>query len=162
MVKANGYGAGAVEIAKHFNIIGAIIWRLRCRRGLRFVPRIPCQLLFKPEVNGFEELFSNDLEPEVYNFRILEAFIKEAESRGITHYPIHIKIDTGMHRLGFLPEEIPQLLNVLWSQKGLCVKSIFSHLAASESWIFDEFTHKQIETLKHVVEEIEKDWDIRV
>ena len=159
MVKANGYGAGAVEIAKtlqyhrcDYLAVAVAEEGLALRSAGISLPII----ILNPEVNGFEELFSNDLEPEVYNFRILEAFIKEAESRGITHYPIHIKMDTGMHRLGFLPEEIPQLLEVLQSQKGLRVKSVFSHLAASESWIFDEFTHKQIETLKLAAKEIEK------
>ncbi len=97
-------------------------------------------------MNGFEELFANDLEPEVYNFRILAAFIKEAERRGITRYPVHLKIDSGMHRLGFLPEQIPELVQILKSQKGLRVHSVFSHLSASESWLFDEFTHQQMDT----------------
>ncbi|MDD3494692.1 MAG: bifunctional UDP-N-acetylmuramoyl-tripeptide:D-alanyl-D-alanine ligase/alanine racemase [Dysgonamonadaceae bacterium] len=159
MVKANGYGAGAVEIAKtlqyhrcDYLAVAVAEEGLALRSAGISLPII----ILNPEVNGFEELFSNDLEPEVYNFRILEAFIKEAESRGITNYPIHVKIDTGMHRLGFVPEEIPQLIDVLRSQKGLRVKSVFSHLAASESWVFDEFTHKQIETLKLAAEEIEK------
>jgi alanine racemase len=60
-----------------------------------------------------------------------------------------------MHRLGFSSDQIPQLLNVLTSQKGLMVKSVFSHLAASESWKFDEYTNKQISTLKSAAEEIE-------
>jgi len=113
-------------------------------------------IVLNPEVNGFEELFSEDLEPEVYNFRILEAFIREAERRGITNYPIHVKIDTGMHRLGFLPDQLPELIEKLKSQKGLKVKSVFSHLAASESWIFDNFTQKQIDALNAAHTEIEK------
>jgi alanine racemase len=112
-------------------------------------------IILNPEVNGFEELFSNRLEPEVYNFRILDAFIKEADRRGITDYPVHLKIDTGMHRLGFLPDEIPLLIERLRSQKGLKVISVFSHLAASESWTFDEFTEKQIETLQSSASHIE-------
>ena len=112
-------------------------------------------IVLNPEVNGFEELFSNDLEPEVYNVRILEAFIKEAERRGITHYPVHIKIDSGMHRLGFLPEQIPELIQLLKAQKGLKVRSVFSHLSASESWLFDEFTHQQMDTFKLAADEIE-------
>ena len=114
-------------------------------------------IVLNPEVNAFEELCSGELEPEVYNFRILEAFIKDAERRGITGYPIHLKLDTGMHRLGFLPEQIPELLEVLKTQKGLRVKSVFSHLAASESWIFDDFTEKQIQTLKESAAQIENE-----
>jgi alanine racemase len=113
-------------------------------------------IVLNPEINGFEELFSNDLEPEVYNFRILNAFIKESERRGITNFPIHLKIDTGMHRLGFQSNQISELVNILKSQKGLRVRSMFSHLSASESWKFDDFTYQQIDTLKTVSAEIEK------
>lgn len=159
MVKANGYGAGAVEIAKtlqyhrcDYLAVAVAEEGLQLREEGISLPLI----VLNPEVNGFEELFSADLEPEVYNFRILEAFIKEAERRGITHYPIHLKIDTGMHRLGFLPEQIPEMINLLKRQKGLKVRSVFSHLSASESWHFDDFTHRQMEIFRTVAEEIEQ------
>lgn len=158
MVKANGYGTGAVEIAKtlqyhrcdYLAVAVAEEGKLLRDEGIS----LPV-IILNPEVNGFEELFTNDLEPEVYNFRILEAFVKEAERRGITDYPVHIKIDTGMHRLGFLPAQIGELADVLRMQKGLRVHSVFSHLSASESWAFDDFTHRQIETLQHAAAEIE-------
>lgn len=158
MVKANGYGAGAVEIAKtlqyhrcdYLAVAVAEEGIMLRKEGIS----LPIMVL-NPEVNGFEELFSNDLEPEVYNVRILEAFIKEAERRGITHYPVHVKIDSGMHRLGFLPEQIPALIQLLRAQKGLKVRSVFSHLSASESWLFDEFTHQQMDTFQRAADEIE-------
>ena len=159
MVKANGYGTGAVEIAKtlqyhrcEYLAVAVAEEGIELRKEGISTPII----VLNPEVNGFEELFSEDLEPEVYNFRILEAFIREAERRGITNYPIHVKIDTGMHRLGFLPDQLPELIEKLKSQKGLKVKSVFSHLAASESWIFDNFTQKQIDALNAAHTEIEK------
>lgn len=158
MVKANAYGAGAVEIAKtlqyhrcDYLAVAVTEEGITLRSEGISLPII----ILNPEVNGFEELFSNRLEPEVYNFRILDAFIKEADRRGITDYPVHLKIDTGMHRLGFLPDEIPLLIERLRSQKGLKVISVFSHLAASESWTFDEFTEKQIETLQSSASHIE-------
>ncbi len=160
MVKANGYGAGAVEIAKtlqyhrcEYFAVAVAEEGIELRKEGISAPII----VLNPEVNGFEELFSEDLEPEVYNFRILDAFIREAERRGITNYPIHVKIDTGMHRLGFLPTQLPELMIRLKSQKGLKVKSVFSHLAASESWLFDDFTQKQIDILDAVHKEIEKE-----
>lgn len=160
MVKANGYGAGAVEIAKtlqyhrcEYFAVAVAEEGIELRKEGISAPII----VLNPEVNGFEELFSEDLEPEVYNFRILDAFIREADRRGITNYPIHVKIDTGMHRLGFLPEQIPELMVRLKSQKGLNVKSVFSHLAASESWLFDDFTQKQIDILDTVHKKIEKE-----
>ncbi|MDO5524133.1 MAG: bifunctional UDP-N-acetylmuramoyl-tripeptide:D-alanyl-D-alanine ligase/alanine racemase [Bacteroidia bacterium] len=158
MVKANGYGAGAVEIAKtlqyhrcEYLAVAVAEEGIELRKEGISTPII----VLNPEVNGFEELFSQDLEPEVYSFRILEAFIREAERRGITNYPVHVKIDTGMHRLGFLPAQLPELIQKLKSQKGLKVKSVFSHLAASESWTFDSFTQEQIDILAAVHAEIE-------
>lgn len=153
MVKADGYGSGASEIAKtlqyhrcEYFAVAVAEEGIKLREEGISSPII----VLNPEVNGFEELFSCDLEPEVYNFRVLKAFIKEAERRGITNYPIHIKIDTGMHRLGFLPSQLEELIELLNLQKGLRVKSIFSHLAASESWTFDEFTNEQISLLNNL------------
>ena len=157
MVKANGYGAGAVEIAKTLQYHRCAYFAVAVAEEgieLRKEGISTPIIVLNPEVNGFEELFSKDLEPEVYNFRILDAFIREAERRGITNYPIHLKIDTGMHRLGFLPAQIPELLERLKSQKGLKVKSVFSHLAASESWMFDSFTQEQIDIINVAHREI--------
>lgn len=158
MVKANGYGAGAVEIAKtlqyhrcDYLAVAVAEEGVQLRNEGISLPLI----VLNPEVNGFEELLSADLEPEVYNFRILEAFIKEAERRGITHYPIHLKIDTGMHRLGFLSEQIADMITLLKRQKGLKVRSVFSHLSASESWHFDDFTYRQMDIFRNVAGEIE-------
>ena len=160
MVKANGYGAGAVEIAKtlqyhrcNYLAVAVAEEGVSLRNEGISLPII----VLNPEVNGFDELFANELEPEVYNFRILNAFIRESERRGITNYPIHLKIDTGMHRLGFLIEDIEKLIIILKEQKGLRVNSIFSHLSASESWIFDDFTHQQINCFRHSAEIIEKE-----
>jgi alanine racemase len=159
MVKANAYGAGAAEIAKtlqyhrcDYLAVAVTEEGVALRKEGVTLPVI----VLNPEVNGFEELFSHDLEPEVYNFRILKAFIKEAERRALTGYPVHVKIDTGMHRLGFLAEEIPELVQLLRSQKGLKVHSVFSHLAASESWAFDEFTLLQMDAFKRATDEIEQ------
>ena len=158
MVKANAYGAGAVEIAKtlqyhrcDYLAVAVAEEAVSLRNEGITLPII----VLNPEVNGFEELITNNLEPEVYNFRILETFIKKSERSGITDYPIHLKIDTGMHRLGFLPGQVEELADLLKQQKGLRVKSIFSHLSASESWAFDDFTHQQINTFREVAEKIE-------
>ncbi len=158
MVKADAYGAGAVEVAKTLqyhrcDYLAVAITEegiLLREQGIH----LPI-IVLNPELNGFDELYSYNLEPEIYNFRILEEFIKEAEHRGLTDYPVHLKIDTGMHRLGFLPDEISKLLDIVNKQKGLKVTSIFSHLAASESWIFDEFTSFQMDTFNKVYTEIQ-------
>lgn len=160
MVKADGYGSGAAEIAKtlqyhrcDYLAVAIAVEAVVLRKEGVTLPII----VLNPEVNAFEELFTYDLEPEVYNFRILEAFIRESERRGVTNYPIHLKIDTGMHRLGFLPEDIPHLVELIKNQKGLKVTSLFSHLSASESWVFDDFTEEQINTFRGVAGRIEKE-----
>ena len=70
-------------------------------------------MIMNPELTAFKTMFDYRLEPEVYSFHLLEELIKAAEREGVTNFPIHIKIDTGMHRLGFSPEEIPQLVERL-------------------------------------------------
>ena len=158
MVKANGYGAGATEIAKtlQYHRCGYLAVAIASEGvALRNEGVNMPIIILNSETYGFEELFHYNLEPEVYNFRILKAFIKEAESRGVTNYPIHIKLDTGMHRLGFVRDDIPELIDILRKQKSLYVVSTFSHLAASESWVFDDFTEKQIEIFEELSLQIE-------
>ncbi|MDR1714528.1 MAG: bifunctional UDP-N-acetylmuramoyl-tripeptide:D-alanyl-D-alanine ligase/alanine racemase [Prevotella sp.] len=159
MVKADGYGTGSSEVAKtlqyhkcdYLAVAVAEEGVILRKQGIK-VPII----VLNSEVGGFEELATYSLEPEVYNFRILDAFIKEAKLQGITNYPIHIKIDTGMHRLGFTEEDIPELMDRVKGQTGVRIQSVFSHLAASESWNFDDFTFQQIKTFKKIAGEIEE------
>ena len=158
MVKADGYGTGASEVAKTLQYhkcdylsVAVVDEGVFLRKQGIKMPII----VLNSEVGGFEELATYSLEPEVYNFRILDAFIKEAKLQGITNYPIHIKIDTGMHRLGFSEEDIPELMVRIKGQKGVRIQSVFSHLAASESWNFDDFTSEQIKTFKRIAKEIE-------
>ena len=85
---------------------------------------------------------------EVYSFHLLEELIKAAEREGVSNFPIHIKIDTGMHRLGFAPSEIPQLVQRLQKQSAVIPRSVFSHLVGSDAERFDAFTRHQIETFE--------------
>lgn len=162
MVKADAYGSGSEEVAKilqyhkcdYFAVAIAEEGVVLRKAGIK-TPII----VLNPEVSGFNQLFESYLEPEVYNFRILDAFIKEAQRRGISDFPIHIKMDTGMHRLGFTEEDIPLLLERLKSQQALKVKSTFSHLAASESWAFDDFTTQQISLFKKLASALQDGLD---
>ncbi len=161
MVKAGGYGTGANEVAKtlqyhkcdYLAVAVAEEGVTLRKEGIR----LPI-IVLNAEVGGFEELVSYKLEPEVYNFRILDAYIKEAKMLGINNYPIHIKIDTGMHRLGFTEEDIPELVARIKEQSGVFIQSVFSHLAASESWNFDDFTLTQISTFKAVAKQIQNNF----
>ncbi len=148
MVKAFAYGSGSVEVARtlqhhHVEYLAVAVAdegaELR-REGIR----IPI-VVMNPEKGSFGMIFDNKLEPEIYSFRLLEAFISAAEKLGVTDYPIHIKIDSGMHRLGFEPQDMEKLLDLLKKQNQIKVRSVFSHLSGSDEAKFDAFTKQQIE-----------------
>ncbi len=101
-------------------------------------------MIMNPEMTAFKTMFDYDLEPEVYSFRLLEALIKAAEKEGITGFPVHIKLDTGMHRLGFDPKnDMDKLIDRLKHQNAIIPRSVFSHFVGSDSDDFDEFSAKQ-------------------
>jgi len=147
MVKAFAYGSGAVEVARtlqhhrcdYLAVAVADEGAELRREGIR----IPI-VVMNPEKGSFGMIFDNKLEPEIYSFRLLDAFIASAEKLGLTDYPIHIKIDSGMHRLGFEPQDMEQLLARLKGQTQVKVRSVFSHLAGADEVKFDAFTKQQI------------------
>jgi alanine racemase len=149
MVKAFAYGSGAVEVARtlqhhrcdYLAVAVADEGAELRREGIR----IPI-VVMNPEKGSFGMIFDNKLEPEIYSFRLLDAFIASTEKLGLTDYPIHIKIDSGMHRLGFEPQDMPQLLAKLKNQTQVKVRSVFSHLSGSDEAKFDAFTKQQMAT----------------
>ncbi|NLZ73212.1 MAG: bifunctional UDP-N-acetylmuramoyl-tripeptide:D-alanyl-D-alanine ligase/alanine racemase, partial [Bacteroidales bacterium] len=147
MIKASAYGSGSYEIAKtlqehHVDYLAVAVADegYELRKGGITVPI----MVMNPEFSSFKTLFNYNLEPEVYSFHLLESLIKAAKKEGITNFPIHVKIDTGMRRLGFDPSEMPQLVEYLQTQDAVIPRSVFSHLVGSDSAAFDDFTHKQI------------------
>lgn len=149
MIKADGYGAGAVEIAKTLQdhradyLAVAVADEGATLRRNGISSNI---MIMNPEMTAFKTMFDYDLEPEVYSFRLLEALIKAAEKEGITGFPVHIKLDTGMHRLGFDPEnDVPRLIERLHNQNALIPKSVFSHFVGSDADQFDNFSQQQFE-----------------
>lgn len=149
MVKADAYGAGAVEVAKTLQeqridyLAVALADEGVTLRQKGITANI---MIMNPEMSSFSTLFQYRLEPEVYNFRLLDALIRTAEHEGITNFPVHIKLDTGMHRLGFDPEkDLPQLINRLQRQTALIPRSVFSHFVGSDSEGFDAFSHHQFQ-----------------
>ena len=147
MVKASAYGAGAVEIARtlqdhrvDYLAVAVADEGVELRRA-GITANI---MVMNPEMSSFRTLFEYSLEPEVYSFRLLEALSHAAEHEGITNFPIHIKLDTGMHRLGFEPhKDLETLIHRLSQQKALIPRSVFSHFVGSDSDDFDQFSLRQ-------------------
>src|SRR5574344_77985 len=149
MVKADAYGAGAVEVAKTLQdhrvdyLAVAVADEGVTLRKNGITSNI---IIMNPEMTSFKTLFDYDLEPEVYCFRLMDALIKAAEKEGITDFPVHIKLDTGMHRLGFNPkEDMPKLIDRLKHQNAIIPRSVFSHFVGSDSDDFDNFSKQQFE-----------------
>lgn len=149
MIKADGYGAGAVEIAKTLQdhridyLAVAVADEGVTLRKNGITQNI---MIMNPEMTSFKVLFDYDLEPEVYSFRLLDALVKAAEREGITGFPVHIKFDTGMCRLGFHPEkDIDELIERLKSQDAIIPRSVFSHFVGSDGDEFDEFSANQFQ-----------------
>ena len=147
MVKASAYGAGAVESAKTLQdhqvdyLAGAVADEGVDWRKAGITANI---IIMNPEMGSFRTLFEYDLEPEVYSFRLLDALVREAEKEGVTNFPIHVKLDTGMHRLGFNPEkDMPALVERLKRQTAVIPRSVFSHFVGSDSDDFDAFSARQ-------------------
>jgi len=149
MIKADGYGAGAVEIAKTLQDRGVEYLAVAVADEGATLRRNGIKaniMVMNPEMSSFKTLFDYELEPEVYSFRILDAIIKAARKEGITGYPIHLKLNTGMNRLGFEPDkDIDELISRLKDQNAVTPRSIFSHFVGSDSDSFDEFSKQQFD-----------------
>jgi len=165
MVKASAYGAGSYELAKtlqehrcDYLAVAVADEGEELRKAGITIPI----MVMNPEFGSFNVLFENNLEPEVYSFRLLDAIIRETERRGITSYPIHIKVDTGMHRLGFQPGDMPAVCERLRQQSGVVARSVFSHLAGSDSSIFDDFTMEQIGKFQTAAKTLEEGLEYKV
>jgi alanine racemase len=107
-----------------------------------------------PERSSFEQILQCKLEPEIYSFRVMTQFSESLKQAGLTRYPIHLKIDSGMHRLGFSENEIDSLIQQLHHQDTFQIRSIFSHLAGSDESQFDSFTLEQVELFEKLSSKI--------
>ncbi len=165
MVKASAYGAGAFEIAKtleehrvDYLAVAVADEGADLRKAGIHCPVI----IMNPELTAFKTMFDYRLEPEIYSFNILEELIKAAEREGVSNFPIHIKINTGMNRLGFEPCQIPQLVERLKRQTAVIPRSVFSHLVGSDSDRFDAFTRKQIETFEDAAAVLQSGFSFKI
>ena len=160
MVKAFAYGAGSVEVSKALQASGLVDYLavavadegVELRKAGITLPII----IMDPEVAAMDLILENNLEPNVYSHQSLKTVIAAAEQKGLEHCPIHIKIDSGMHRLGFYKEDMPWLIARLKAHKAVRVQSVFSHLAGSDEAQFDDFTLQQINYFNDCAEELKK------
>ena len=158
MVKAFGYGAGSYEIAKTLQEHGVDYLAVAVAdegAELRKAGITMPIIVMNPEISSFRTLFSYRLEPEIYSFNLLNALLAEGEKLGVSGYPIHIKIDSGMHRLGFTANQIDELAGILQSQIVLMARSVFTHLAGSDEEVHDSYTEQQIATFTHCADIIQ-------
>lgn len=158
MVKASGYGTGTHEIAHilnfhHVDYLGVAYTdeaiELR-NHGIK----LPIMVMNAEEAE-YNLLLENNLEPVIYNFENLFDLIEHHKNGGKIP-PIHIELDTGMHRLGFDTNKLDELIDVLKKENGIQIRSVFSHLAASDEPEMDEFTLQQVSSFKKATDEIEK------
>ena len=161
LVKANSYGHGAIEFAKLMEELGADYLavahtskgiELRKKGGIK-TPII----VLSSGADSFEDMIKWKLEPGIPNLETLKEFVRISKKQKVTPYPIHIKLDTGMHRLGFMQKDLEKLLKYLkLNKKNIKVASIYSHLAASDEKQWDHFTLNQIELFDKMAPEIDK------
>ncbi len=148
MVKASGYGAGSYELAKTLQSQGAAYLAVAVLDegvDLRKAGITMPIMVLNPKVVNYRTMFAYNLEPEIYSIDILNEIIREGEKYGITDYPVHIKLDTGMHRLGFLEKDIPAVIDILRRQNVIRPASVFSHLAVADEPLQDDYTRHQFE-----------------
>lgn len=135
MIKASGYGAGSYELAKTLQDRGAAYLAVAVvdeGADLRNAGITMPIMVMNPRLADYRSLFTNRLEPEIYSLEMCRDIIETGRRLGVSNYPVHIKIDSGMHRLGFRKEQLPALIDVLRGQDTLMVKSVFTHLCVAD------------------------------
>lgn len=152
VVKAFGYGSSSVEIAKFLEPKVAYFAVAYLDEGIALREagiKTPILVLHPQKIN-LEEIIKYNLEPNVYSITLLKAVIEAANNLKVENYPIHIKFNTGLNRLGFAKKDIPEILALVKNQTAAKVASVFSHIAASEDLNEQEFTLQQINTFKEI------------
>lgn len=157
MVKAFSYGSGSYEIAHRLQYSGVDYLSVAYTDegiALRKAGITMPVMVMSPDVHSFDRMIAWKLEPEIFNTYSLQAFMQIANTLHIENYPVHIKLDTGMHRLGFTKDETDGLALMLKDNPYIKVVSIFSHLAASEDKSLDDFTRQQAQEFEEMCEKI--------
>lgn len=157
MVKAFSYGSGSWEIASILEQAGADYLGLAYtseaielrQKGIR----LP-MMVMNPDIESMEALVQYEIQPEIYDLGLMEQYVRTARLAGLSDFPVHIKFDTGMGRLGFSKEEIPDLIHFLRQNPAVQVLSIMTHLAAADEETEDDFTLQQLQTFQQIYEQL--------
>ena len=153
MVKASAYGMGAEEIGRALQSQGAAYLAVAVvdeAVALRDAGITMPVMVLNPITNRYHTLFSYNLEPAIFSPEELNRMLAEAKTEGVSGFPIHIKIYTGMHRVGFLENQIDYIAEVLQGQENVRVASVFTHLATADCLDMDEYTAGQIEAFQRI------------
>jgi len=156
VVKAFGYGSDAIEIAKIVQEQVDYFAVAYCNEGMQLRDagiKTPI-LVLHPQIQNIPEIVKYRLEPNLYNFKILDAFLKFADEAPLMNYPVHIKFNTGLNRLGFWHTDVPTILTSFKESNNVKLQSIFSHLAASEDLREQQFTVNQINNFAYIVKQM--------
>ena len=159
MVKASSYGSGAVKMAQYLQKIGInYLGVAYADEGVELRKQgvtLPI-LVMNSEEDGFDDIISNHLEPAIYSFKMLDDFIKVLIREGIENYPIHLKFDTGMRRLGFEQSDLDELIAILQTQPEIKLQSVYSHLADADNDKDATFTLLQIQKFNEIIRYLDK------
>ncbi|HKJ07431.1 MAG TPA: alanine racemase [Flavobacteriaceae bacterium] len=156
VIKAFGYGSDAIVLAKFLNDKVSFFAVAYVDEGiaLREAGIEKPILVLHPQLTNFNDIIEHCLEPNIYSFKTLHQFISILKSKNIKHFPIHLKFNTGLNRLGFIPNDVEDLSSLLNNQKEVKVASLFSHIAASEDPNEKKFTLQQIHKFKTASEKL--------
>lgn len=164
LVKANAYGHGDVEISKLLEEFGAdylgVAFPIEGKKLKNAGIKLPIVIL-TPGYDNFEEIILSGLEPSIVNFDAAKSFAAAISKLGLESWPAHIKLDTGMSRVGFMKEEIEDLKTFLEANRSIDVKSVFSHLSSAEYDLHDDFTTSQIELFTYMYDIIAPVFPVR-
>jgi len=158
VVKAFAYGSDSLEVAKHLQDLNVDYFAVAYTKegvALRDAGITTPILVLHPQPINFKIIIDRCLEPSIYNAKVLNEFIKVAERQSQADYPVHIKFNTGLNRLGFSENDVDYIISKLKTTKAIITKSLFSHLAASEDTSETEFTTRQITSFKSIAKEFE-------
>ncbi len=166
MVKAFSYGTGSVEVAKilqfhrvDYLAVAIADEGMELRNAGIELPIV----VMNPEEHSFSTMIENRLEPNIYRFSLLQSFEEALKRSAVSNFPIHIKIDTGMKRLGFdSAEEIQKLIKYILKRDTVYVRSVFTHLAVSEDPFQDDFTRFQFRLFHQLCQPIVESFDYKI